>query len=144
MELTKILAPIFGVAIVGIIYVIIITALRIMYKDVKNGDNRRALKRSWGLEVISPGTNSNLKKGGIIPIHGVLTMGRKEDNLLILNDPYVSGYHAKIYTKNTDHFIEDLESTNGVLLNDKKLEGKAFLNPGDEIKIGNLVFKVIG
>jgi hypothetical protein len=144
MGLTKILAPIFGVAIIGIIYVIIIAALRIMYKDVKNGDRRRTLKRSWGLEIVSPGTNSNLKKGGIVPIHGVLTLGRKEDNHLILSDPYVSGYHAKIYAKNTDHFIEDLGSTNGVLLNDKKLEGKAFLNPGDEIRIGSLVFKVIG
>jgi hypothetical protein len=144
MELAKILRPIFAIAICGIIYIIIILALRIMYKDVKNGDKRRVLKKSLGLEVISSGSNPNLKKGGIVPIRGQLTLGRKEDNMVILNDPYVSSYHAKIYVKNTEYLIEDLGSTNGTLLNDEKLEGKAYLNPGDEVKIGSVLFRVIG
>lgn len=144
MELAKILRPVFAFVICGIVYVIIFLALRIMYKDVKNGDKRKVLKKSWGLEVISSGSNSNLKNGGIVPIRGELTLGRKEDNILIINDPYVSAHHIKIYVKNTDYFVEDLGSTNGTLLNGVKLEGKAFLNPGDEIKIGSILFKVIG
>jgi pSer/pThr/pTyr-binding forkhead associated (FHA) protein len=64
--------------------------------------------------------------------------------MVILNDPYVSSYHAKIYVKNTEYLIEDLGSTNGTLLNDEKLEGKAYLNPGDEVKIGSVLFRVIG
>jgi pSer/pThr/pTyr-binding forkhead associated (FHA) protein len=144
MELAKVLRPVFAVAICGVIYIIIILALRIMYKDVKNGDKRRVLKKAFGLEIINSGDNPNLKKGGIVPIRGNLTIGRKEDNMVIINDPYVSSYHAKIYVKNTDYLLEDLGSTNGTLLNEEKLEGKAYLNPGDEIEIGSVLFRVIG
>jgi hypothetical protein len=144
MELAKILRPFFTIAFIAIIYIIIFFALKIMYKDIKNGDRKKVLKKSLGLEVIDPGDNNNLKKGGIVPIRGVLMMGRKEDNTLILTDPYISGHHVKIYTKNTDCYIEDLGSTNGTILNEKKLEGKQYLNLGDEIKIGSSVFKVIG
>jgi hypothetical protein len=144
MELAKLLRPVFAVVICVVIYGIIFLALRIMYKDVKNGDKRKGFRKSLGLEVISAGSNSSLKKGGIVPIRGELTLGRKEDNILILNDPYVSAHHVKIYVKNTDYLIEDLGSTNGTLLNGMKLEGKTFLNPGDEIKIGSILFKVIG
>ena len=144
MELAKILRPFFTIAFIAIIYIIIFFALKIMYKDIKNGDRKRVLKKSFGLEVIDSGDNNNLKKGGIVPIRGVLTMGRKDDNTVILTDPYISGHHVKIYTKNTDCYIEDLGSTNGTILNEKKLEGKQYLNLGDEIKIGSSVFKVIG
>nr|WP_243122226.1 FHA domain-containing protein [Clostridium thermarum] len=119
-------------------------ALRIMYKDVKNGDKKKILKKSWGLEVIAAPENSNLGKGSIIPINRLITIGRKEDNMVILNDPYASGYHAKVYVRNTDYYLEDLNSTNGTLLNEEKVEGKVMLEPGDEIRIGTTLFKVIG
>jgi hypothetical protein len=144
LELAKILRPVFAVAICGIVYIIIILALRIMYKDVKNGDKKRVLKKAFGLEIVSTGNNPNLKKGGIVPIRGDLTLGRKDDNMVVINDPYVSSYHAKIYVKNTDYIIEDLGSTNGTILNEDKIQGRAYINPGDEIKIGSVLFRVIG
>lgn len=116
-----------------------------MYKDIKSGGKKRpAKKRSFGLEVLESGENSVLKEGGIIPIRGELMVGRKDNNHLILEDQYVSGNHTRIFLKNTDYMIEDLGSTNGTMLNDKRLEGKAFLKVGDEIQIGSALFKVIG
>lgn len=144
MDISKLLRPIFTAIIIGIIYTIIFLSLRIMYKDVKNGDKRRRIKKTLGLEIISAGQNLNLKKGGVIPINGQLTIGRKNDNLLILTDSYVSSHHVKIFIKNTDYIIEDLGSTNGTLLNEERLEGKTLLSIGDEIKVGSAVFKVIG
>jgi pSer/pThr/pTyr-binding forkhead associated (FHA) protein len=144
VDISKLLRPIFTTVIIGIIYAIIFLSLRIMYKDVKNGDKKRRVKKTLGLEIISPGQNSNLKKGGVIPVNGQLTIGRKEDNLLILMDLYVSSHHAKIFIKNNEYIIEDLGSTNGIQLNQERLEGKELLSTGDEIKIGSAVFKVIG
>lgn len=144
MDLSK-LTTIFRFAIIGIIYIIIFLALRIMYKDIKNGGKRKPIKKkSFGLEVIEPGENSNLKEGGIIPVSGELTIGRKNNNHLILEDQFVSGKHARIFLKNTDYMIEDLGSTNGTKLNNKRLEGKVILRVGDEIEIGSALFKVIG
>ena len=130
--------------IIGIVYIIIFVALRIMYKDMKNGGKKKAKKDPFGLEIIKPGRNSNLKKGGVIPIQNSITLGRKEDNTVILNDEYVSNHHARIYIKNTDYFLEDRNSTNGTKLNSNKLVGKSLIKKGDTIQIGTSEFKVIG
>ena len=144
MDLSK-LSLIFKIIIIGIIYIIIFLALRIMYKDIKNGGRRARVsnRKSFGLEIIEPGNNANLRRGGVIPIQGEITIGRKSDNFLVLDDPYSSGYHARVYLKNNDCIIEDLGSTNGTLLNGISLQKREYLNSGDEIKIGNTCFRVI-
>lgn len=145
MDLSK-LSIILRIVIIGIVYIIIFWALRIMYKDIKSGGKRgrNSNRKSFGLEVVAPGNNPNLRKGAVIPIRGEITIGRRNDNLLILDDPYASGHHARVYIKNgSDCILEDLSSTNGTLLNGEKLKGKQYLRSGDEIKIGNTAFKVI-
>lgn len=132
-------------AIIAIIYLIIIFALRIMYKDIKgDGKKKPVRKKSMGLEVMERGENFNLRTGAVIPLNNELSIGRKEDNLLILGDKYVSSKHAKIYVKNTDYILQDLGSTNGTTMNNKKVTDKVVIRKGDEIKIGTSVFRVIG
>ncbi len=97
-----------------------------------------------GLEVIERGENFNLRVGAVIPLNDELSIGRKADNLLILGDKYVSSQHARIYIKNTDYILQDLRSTNGTLMNNKKVTDKVVIKKGDEIKIGTSIFKVIG
>lgn len=137
------LSPIFTLIIIAIVYMIIFTALRIMNKDIKGGTRKRSQKKAAGLEIIEPGNSYNLKRGGVIPLQGQITIGRKEDNTFMLDDPYVSGKHAKIYAKSGDYIIEDLGSTNGTLVNDDQIEGKKYLETGDIIKIGNTVLKFL-
>jgi pSer/pThr/pTyr-binding forkhead associated (FHA) protein len=132
-------------AIMGVVYIIIFLALRIMYKDIKNGGRKKVTKKkAFGLEVIDPGENSNLKEGGIIPVQGELTIGRKNTNHLILEDQFVSGNHARVFLKNTDYMLEDMGSTNGTKLNEERLEDSVILRVGDEIEVGSAVFRVIG
>ncbi len=145
MDLNK-LSLVFKIIIIAIVYIIIFLALRIMYKDIKNGGkkSRNRNRKSLGLEVTNPGNNANLSKGAVIPIHGEINIGRKNGNFIVLDDPYASGYHARILLKNNDCILEDLNSTNGTLLNGNKVVGRKYLNSGDEIMIGNTSFKVIG
>ncbi|OFI07497.1 FHA domain-containing protein FhaB [Clostridium acetireducens DSM 10703] len=143
MSLAK-LSLIFKIIIIAIIYIIIFFALRIMYKDIKNGGKKKVRRKTYGLEILAPGNNQSLKKGGVIPIRGEITIGRKSENMLILDDLYVSAYHAKVYVKNANHIIEDLGSTNGTLINGSKISGKVTLKSGDEIQIGSTKFRVIG
>ena len=62
----------------------------------------------------------------------------------MLDDHYVSGHHAKIYTKNNQYILEDLNSTNGTVVNGESIKGRLYVQLGDEIKIGSLIFRVIG
>ena len=148
MSLGK-LSSIFAIIIIAIVYMIIFTALKIMNKDIK-GSGRRRVKRntrfynSVGLEIIKPGNSANLRKGGVIPIQKEITIGRRSGNTFVLDDPYVSSHHARIFAKNNEYILEDLESTNGTLVNEVKISGRKYLRSGDIIKIGNTVLKFIG
>ncbi|MGV8982652.1 FHA domain-containing protein [Clostridium sp.] len=139
------ISSIMNYAIIAIIYLIIIFALRIMYKDIKGGGKKKVVvKKTMGLEVIERGENFNLRVGAVIPLNNELSVGRKADNLLILGDKYVSSEHARIYRKNTDYILQDLGSTNGTLMNKKRVKDRVVIKKGDEIKIGTSIFKVIG
>lgn len=139
------LTVIFRFVIIGIVYIIILFALRIMYKDIKSGGRKKVTrKKAFGLEVLDPGRNSILKKGSVLPINREVTIGRKENNVLVMDDQFVSGHHARVFIKNTDYMLEDLGSTNGTLLNGERIDGKIILKVGDEIEIGSAAFKVIG
>ncbi|WP_066023188.1 MULTISPECIES: FHA domain-containing protein [Clostridium] len=140
------LSTIFKFIIIAIVYLIIFTAFRIMYKDMKNSGSRKAPKRgkSFGLEVVDPGMNRAIRKGAVIPINREVTIGRREDNSITLNEGYVSGHHARVYLRNNQYILEDLNSTNGTALNGQRVENKVYIKNGDEIKIGSSLFKVIG
>ena len=146
MDFTKAMAGIFGLFFIVILYVIIYYALKIMYKDVKNGGKKRRPSNSnkyYGLEVISAGDNLDLKGGSIIPIRSDLTIGRKDGNSIVLLDQHVSGNHAEIIVRNNKVYLEDLHSTNGSFLNGKRISGKVQLSNKDEITIGKSIFKIV-
>lgn len=71
-----------------------------------------------------------------------MTIGRKGDNDVHLDNLAVSGHHAKILTILNDSFIEDLNSTNGTFLNGSLIKKNALSN-GDTIKIGKHEIKYI-
>lgn len=65
----------------------------------------------------------------------VMTIGRKEDNDIRIENLAVSGHHAKLLTIFEDSFLEDLQSTNGTYVNGKTID-KHPLRNGDVIIIG--------
>lgn len=64
-----------------------------------------------------------------------LTVGRKPDNDIQVDNLAVSGKHAAIITILNDSFLEDLDSTNGTFVNGKLVKKHALRN-GDVITIG--------
>ena len=57
-----------------------------------------------------------------IPIEkDTLSVGRKPDNDVVIDNPAVSGHHCKITLAGDTFFVEDLNSTNGVFVNGKKV-----------------------
>lgn len=133
------------VGVIVLIYFIIFYALKIMYTDTKApGKKRDKVKRAtMGLEVIQAGDNSNLKTGGVLPLADIITMGRKGDNTVVLDDKYVSSHHIKIFKRNNEYMLEDLDSTNGTKVNDIRIENRVVLRAEDEIKVGTAIFKLI-
>jgi predicted component of type VI protein secretion system len=71
-----------------------------------------------------------------------LTIGRKPDNDIPIDNLAVSGKHALIITILDDSFLEDLGSTNGSYVNGKLVKKHA-LKDGDVIAIGKHELKYI-
>ena len=71
-----------------------------------------------------------------------ITIGRKTDNDIHIDNLAVSGNHAKILTILNDSFIEDLDSTNGTYINGEKITKHALKN-GDVIVIGKHELKYV-
>jgi adenylate cyclase len=66
----------------------------------------------------------------------VLTIGRGQNNGLVLDDGFVSTNHAELRFENGDYVLKDLDSTNGTLLNGTPVTEKV-LAEGDRITIGH-------
>ncbi|HIF50221.1 MAG TPA: FHA domain-containing protein [Thiotrichaceae bacterium] len=71
-----------------------------------------------------------------------LTIGRKPDNDIPIDNLAVSGKHALIITILDDSFLEDLGSTNGSYVNGKLVKKHA-LKDGDVVAIGKHELKYI-
>jgi pSer/pThr/pTyr-binding forkhead associated (FHA) protein len=71
-----------------------------------------------------------------------VTIGRKADNTLAIEDPAVSGHHARIVKIQAVFFLEDLKSTNGTSVNGRPIT-RHQLRDADVITIGQhrLVFQ---
>jgi hypothetical protein len=66
-----------------------------------------------------------------------ITIGRRADNDVCLQYPAVSAEHAAVVTLLDDSFLEDLQSTNGTLVNGNRIT-KHFLRDHDTIDIGRV------
>ncbi len=64
-----------------------------------------------------------------------LTIGRKQDNTIVLANPQVSAHHAKLTREGATYRIADLNSTNHVFVNGEIITSH-ILKTGDEIRIG--------
>ena len=70
-----------------------------------------------------------------------LTIGRRNDNDVMINNLAVSGYHAKIDSVGEGFVFVDLQSKNGSFVNEKLINSH-WLQDGDIISIGkhSLIF----
>jgi len=66
---------------------------------------------------------------------GTVTIGRHPDNVLCIDNPAVSGHHAKVYAEGDHYVLADAESFNGTYVNNQRIE-KVVLNDGDQALIG--------
>lgn len=90
---------------------------------------------SWWLSV-----RRGPQAGSVYPLRGsTLTIGRYPDNYIVVDDPLISRYHARLTAQGSTFVLEDLGSANGTWVNGIRLAGPAVLRPGDVIGLGQEV-----
>ena len=74
-------------------------------------------------------------------LFGGATLGRSADADISFDDRYASGLHARVYPRGDRYFVEDMNSTNGTLLNGADLVSENELADGMKIAIGDTTFR---
>tara|TARA_Y100000816_G_C26070918_1_gene563300 strand:- start:47 stop:325 length:279 start_codon:yes stop_codon:yes gene_type:complete len=72
-----------------------------------------------------------------------ISIGRRNDNDLILNDQLISRIHCTIFQDSNLFYIADLKSTNGTIVNGKKISKSVLLFEEDKILIGKTFLQII-
>ena len=83
--------------------------------------------------------------GELIPVGGgdpipllkkKLLVGRRESCDIVLRFPNVSAHHCQLRVDGGYWYVKDMNSRNGVFVNDRRIEGEVELKEGDVIRIG--------
>jgi pilus assembly protein CpaF len=71
-----------------------------------------------------------------------LTIGRIDGNDIVLKKGNVSKHHTRLVIKDGKFIVVDLKSTNGTMVNGKKITGPLVVRPTDKISIGDYLLSV--
>ena len=84
---------------------------------------------------------NGLSENTLLSLTPFTTIGRSENNTIIITDPYASGEHALLAWRNGQWWLEDRDSRNGTLLNDLPVDAPVVISHGDVIGIGQMRFQ---
>ena len=79
-----------------------------------------------------------MKEGGETSfplVRDTYTVGRHKNNDIVISDPKVSAFHARLDRSATGFLVVDLKSRNGSFINGKRVETGPLAN-GDELRMG--------
>ncbi len=109
-----------------------------------NGDTFRIGDEHGGLVSLTFRDGSGAAQENLPPVHPIklsgrrVTIGRDNDNTVVLPHPQVSAHHAILVQKDGTYYILNNKSTNGVFVNAKPVKRmeEHRLKMGDQIRIG--------
>ena len=69
-----------------------------------------------------------------------VTVGRGEDNDVVIPHSSVSRAHARLMKRNGTYELMDLNSTNGTFIDNRRLAGSQTLGNGTRVRFGDVQF----
>ncbi len=142
-------------ALLVLLYFFIFRAVRSVAMDVA-GRKRERTAASRPAAAAAPATASkggkppsqvvvhepDVPKPRTVRLSGSAQIGRADGCAIRLSDTYVSQVHARLYGENGAWFVEDLGSTNGTFLNDRRVAQPVEVHAGDVVKLGKTVLEL--
>ncbi len=124
------------ILLVALLYLFLFAVMKTGINLVKD---QRKKKGGWYIEVEK---GPKELRGVKIKVNGPVIVGRSPGADIVIGDSFVSGRHARFTINGKDLIIEDLQSTNGTLLNGQLLTQPTILRKNDQILIGDVEIKV--
>ncbi|HEV2066442.1 MAG TPA: FHA domain-containing protein [Thermomicrobiales bacterium] len=92
---------------------------------------------STALEMLDPAESSH-EPGTRFPLDHYSTVGRRDDNTIVIDDAFVSGTHAQLTYDHGAWWLQDLSSTNGTAVNGQRVTSRVQLRRNDIVQFGRV------
>ncbi len=122
---------------VFIIYYFIFHIIRLIYLDIRTIDRDETPSEVY-LRLITRPETLNFKVNEIYYLNPQNSIGRGDENSIVLKDRFISKLHAKIAEQRGAYVLEDLKSANGTFVNDRRILQPTRLNNRDVVRLGDV------
>jgi pSer/pThr/pTyr-binding forkhead associated (FHA) protein len=140
----------------ALLWLFVLASIRVIRADLRASGQarisvpppaRRRGNRSGGPTAVPGPSHLLVTAGDLMGTRISLTgapvlIGRAPDSTLVLTDDYASNRHARISLQDGMWLVEDLGSTNGTYLGQRKLDGPVPLDMGVAVRIGKTVLEL--
>ena len=128
-----------------LLYAFLWRVVRVTVNEMVRAAERGSVKRKGGeakLIVLDP-AESVLAPGFTISLSRKTTIGRHPDCSVVIDEPFLSAFHAEFSKKGGEWSMNDLNSTNGVFKNGEPVAGATRIIPGDIVQLGRIKLKFV-
>jgi pSer/pThr/pTyr-binding forkhead associated (FHA) protein len=143
------------IAFLVLLYLFVYRAVRAVVLDVRGDSGKRRRSATAPAHPIADPNGAGgsgkpprtivlagARSKAAIPLEATVQVGRAEGCGVRVDDTYVSQFHARIFQRDGGWFVEDLGSTNGTFLNERKVTSPSKLHAGDQIRVGRTVLEL--
>lgn len=123
---------------VFIIYYFIFHIIRLIYLDLRSINREEAPPSDVYLRLITRPETLNYKVNEIYYLNPLNSIGRGEENSIVLKDRFISKAHANIAESKGSYYVEDQKSANGTFVNDRRIVQRTELNNRDVLRLGDV------
>ena len=120
-------------AFLAALVVFVVRVLRVVLLDL---ETRAVSPASRAVLVVE---SPDGQRGREFLVAGEATVGRAPGCAIVLTGDYVSAHHARLFERAGRVWVEDLGSTNGTLLNGRRVRRPIAMRAGDRLRIGDVV-----
>ncbi len=96
------------------------------------------------LIVLDPGGAPGIRAGSAFPLAAENRIGAEADNDIVLEDTFISGYHARLRWDGAEWWLEDLGCKNGTFVNQRQCRPyrPEPVPPGAALRLGEMHFEL--
>ncbi|MBA3275705.1 MAG: FHA domain-containing protein [Chloroflexia bacterium] len=136
------------IVFIGLIYYFLYQVARVSIRElvavgsaVPAAASQTLPSPSSSLEIVDP-AESSLQPGDLLPLDHYTTVGRRDDNTLMIDDGFVSGAHAEVMFDQGAWWLVDLGSTNGTFVGGRPVRARVRIDNGDVVQFGRVSVRV--
>ncbi|MCX7711292.1 MAG: FHA domain-containing protein [Clostridia bacterium] len=139
----EILSSLLKYIFITIIYIFLFSIIRLIYLDIRSVNKKASdlAEKAPYLKLINRRDELYFKVEESYILSRDKSLGRAAKANISIEDPFLSGEHARFIHRDGSILLKDLGSKNGTLINGVRLTDEEVpLNNGDKIEMGQLAF----